>query len=132
MHNDYSPELTASGITPVAVLAALPVLTLSPSSMAERIDAFGWSATPLGPRHAWPNELAIIVRQILDSSFPKAIVWGDDLTTIYNDAFVPISARSPMRSAVRGPISGRRRGTRSGVTQSGRSQARTPISRIFR
>ncbi len=30
------------------------------------------------------------VRQILDSAFPKAIVWGAELTTIYNDGFVPI------------------------------------------
>lgn len=95
MHKDYSQELMASDIPPVAVLAALPVLTISPSSMAERIDAFDWSATTLGPRHAWPNELTIIVRQILDSSFPKAIVWGEDLTTIYNDAFVPILGLKP-------------------------------------
>lgn len=31
-----------------------------------------------------------MVRQILDSSFPKAVVWGNQFTTIYNDAFLPI------------------------------------------
>lgn len=95
MHKDYSPELTAPSAMPVAALVTLPVLTIAPPSMAERIEAFDWSMTPLGPRHTWPNELTIIVRQILDSSFPKAIVWGDDLTTIYNDAFVPILGRKP-------------------------------------
>lgn len=95
MHKDYSLNRTDTGVIQIGALAALPVLTISPPSMAERIDAFDWSATPLGPRHAWPNELTIIVRQILDSSFPKAIVWGDDLTTIYNDAFVSILGQKP-------------------------------------
>ncbi|WP_260923207.1 sensor histidine kinase [Novosphingobium sp. 9] len=58
--------------------------------MRARVDAFDWSTTPLGPRANWPSELEIVVRQILDSSFPKAIVWGDRYTTIYNDAFIPI------------------------------------------
>ncbi|MBO9726732.1 MAG: hypothetical protein J7530_20370 [Novosphingobium sp.] len=30
------------------------------------------------------------MREILDSRFPKAIVWGSSFTTIYNGAFVPI------------------------------------------
>ncbi|MBT0671530.1 sensor histidine kinase [Novosphingobium profundi] len=58
--------------------------------MREQVDAFDWNTTPLGPRATWPSELEIVVRQILDSSFPKAIVWGSGFTTIYNDAFVPI------------------------------------------
>ncbi|QSR19577.1 hypothetical protein CA833_20690 [Novosphingobium sp. KA1] len=65
------------------------------SVMRGKIDAFDWSGTPLGPRSAWPSELKIVVRQILDSSFPKAIVWGPDLTTIYNDAFLPILGKKP-------------------------------------
>ncbi|WP_159831760.1 hypothetical protein [Novosphingobium sp. TCA1] len=54
------------------------------------MDAFDWSTTPLGARDNWPSELEAVVRQILDSRFPKAIVWGPSFTTIYNDAFVPI------------------------------------------
>lgn len=59
-------------------------------SMRERVDTFDWDATPLGARADWPSELEVVVRQILDSRFPKAIVWGAGFTTIYNDAFVPI------------------------------------------
>lgn len=59
-------------------------------SMQERVDAFDWSTTPLGARADWPSELEVVVRQILNSRFPKAIIWGPGLTTIYNDAFVPI------------------------------------------
>ncbi len=63
--------------------------------MAERVEAFDWSATPLGPKAAWPTELRIGVQQILNSGFPKAIAWGPDLTTIYNDAFRPILGAKP-------------------------------------
>ncbi|WP_395331922.1 sensor histidine kinase [Novosphingobium sp. BL-8H] len=69
---------------------------LSPSSiMRRKVDEYDWSRTPLGPRAEWPSELEILVGQILDSSFPKAIVWGPDLTTIYNDAFLPILGNKP-------------------------------------
>lgn len=66
-----------------------------PGGMRARVDAFDWGKTPLGPRANWPSELEIGVQQILDSSFPKAIVWGPELTTIYNDAFVPILGSKP-------------------------------------
>lgn len=32
---------------------------------------------------------------MLDSSFPKAVVWGTGLTTIHNDAFLPILGAKP-------------------------------------
>jgi Signal transduction histidine kinase len=63
--------------------------------MRERVAAFDWSATPLGPRAQWPSELEIAVGQMLDSSFPKAIVWGPEFTTIHNDAFLPILGQKP-------------------------------------
>lgn len=58
--------------------------------MHDRVEAFDWSTTALGARANWPSELEAVVRQILDSRFPKAIIWGPDFITIYNDAFVPI------------------------------------------
>jgi two-component sensor histidine kinase len=63
--------------------------------MRQRVNAFDWAKTPMGQRSAWPSELEIIVRQILDSSFPKAIVWGPEYTTVYNDAFLPILGDKP-------------------------------------
>ena len=63
--------------------------------MRDRVDDFDWSTTPIGPPAHWPSELKIVVQQILDSSFPKAVVWGKDLTTIYNDAFLPILGAKP-------------------------------------
>ena len=63
----------------------------SPSgAMAEKVDQFDWSSTQLGPRSDWPAELQTFVRHILESGFPAAMVWGEGLVTIYNDAFRPI------------------------------------------
>jgi hypothetical protein len=45
--------------------------------------------------HPWPPELATVVAQVLDLHFPKALCWGPDLITIYNDAFRPILGDKP-------------------------------------
>lgn len=73
----------------------VPEAAPATKSMREQVEAFDWSATPLGSRADWPWELQIIVQQILDSSFPKAVIWGENLTTIYNDAFLPILGAKP-------------------------------------
>ena len=39
---------------------------------------------------AWPAELSLLVRVMLSSEFPMMIVWGDEYTQLYNDAFRPI------------------------------------------
>lgn len=36
-----------------------------------------------------------MVEAILSSSFPQAVVWGPDLITIHNDAFLPILGAKP-------------------------------------
>ena len=51
------------------------------------IRSMDWSATPLGPRDAWPESLRSLVAVILASSFPMAILWGSDLVYIYNGAY---------------------------------------------
>jgi two-component sensor histidine kinase/PAS domain-containing protein len=60
------------------------------SLMRRKIAEFDWSKTPLGPMDGWPISLRTIVDMMLASSFPQAICWGDDLTTLHNDAFIPI------------------------------------------
>jgi two-component sensor histidine kinase len=62
----------------------------STGPMASAIRAFDWSSTSLGPIDGWPPELRVAVNLMLDSGFPKAIVWGADLVTLFNDAFRPI------------------------------------------
>jgi PAS domain-containing protein len=63
--------------------------------MAKLVNEFAWDSSPLGPRVDWPAELQTFVRHILESGFPAAIVWGEGLVTIYNDAFRPILGNKP-------------------------------------
>jgi two-component sensor histidine kinase len=59
------------------------------------IRNFDWSATPLGPIETWSSTLRTIVNLILESKFPKCLVWGGGLVTIHNDAFLPILGDKP-------------------------------------
>lgn len=72
-------------------IVSVPASTI----MRRKVDEFDWASTPLGARSDWSSELRIAVQQALDSHFPKAIVWGKGLTTIYNDAFLPILGEKP-------------------------------------
>lgn len=63
--------------------------------MAERVRHHDWTNTPLGPMDQWPDVLKTTVSLSLASHFPQAVVWGPELTTLYNDAFVPILGSKP-------------------------------------
>ncbi len=63
--------------------------------MAERVRRHPWEDTPLGPPAQWPDVLKTTVALSLASHFPQAIVWGPDLITLYNDAFLPILGSKP-------------------------------------
>ena len=65
------------------------------SGMARAIRAFDWSSTPLGPIDGWSIELRTALSLMLESGFPKALVWGPGLVTLYNDAFRPILGNKP-------------------------------------
>ena len=61
-------------------------------------DQVDWSATPLGPRDAWPALLRLVVDLCLDSEFPVQISWGPDLLVLYNEAYIPLlgAEKTPM------------------------------------
>jgi signal transduction histidine kinase/DNA-binding response OmpR family regulator len=61
------------------------------SEMAERMRAFDWSQSPLGPVTLWPPSLRSAISICSGSRFPMAIYWGPDLTLLYNDAWSPIA-----------------------------------------
>ncbi|MCK6191039.1 MULTISPECIES: GAF domain-containing protein [unclassified Pseudomonas] len=67
----------------------------SSSDMAERVRQHDWASTPLGPLEQWPDVLKTTVALCFASSFPKAIIWGPNLITLYNDAFIPILGDKP-------------------------------------
>ena len=58
--------------------------------MGERIRAFDWSNTPLGPIDQWPQSLTTSVSTSLGCAFPIILWWGPELTVLYNDEYRPI------------------------------------------
>ncbi len=54
------------------------------------LRSFDWASSPLGSPETWPNEIRVLVRQLLDSQFPMWLAWGEALNMIYNDAYCDI------------------------------------------
>lgn len=67
-----------------------PPSWLTGSEMGERIKAFDWSKTPLGPIEEWPAALVSTLSVCLTAQTPMAIYWGKDSWLLYNDAWRPI------------------------------------------
>ena len=55
--------------------------------MAQRIRAFDWSATDLGPIDRWSTSLACNVQMLLASPVPMVMLWGRLGYMIYNDSY---------------------------------------------
>ncbi|WP_167761255.1 hybrid sensor histidine kinase/response regulator [Duganella callida] len=57
--------------------------------MRELVQAYRWEDTPLGPLRDWPVSLRTAVSVVMHSAHPMFLWWGEELTQIYNDAYVP-------------------------------------------
>jgi signal transduction histidine kinase/DNA-binding response OmpR family regulator len=55
--------------------------------MAQRIRAFDWSVTELGPIERWPQSLVSVMQVVLASPVPMVVLWGADGYMLYNDAY---------------------------------------------
>ncbi|TFY90575.1 response regulator [Pseudomonas kairouanensis] len=55
--------------------------------MAQRIRAFDWSTTDLGPLDRWSTSLACTVQMMLASPVPMVMLWGRLGYMIYNDSY---------------------------------------------
>ena len=73
-------------------LNAFPATT---GEMSEKVRRFDWGATPLGPMEQWPLALRMAVELVLSNAFPACLAWGPELTSVHNDAFVPILGDKP-------------------------------------
>jgi len=62
--------------------------------LGDRIRELDWSRTPLGARHSWSPCLRTTVNLILASGFPMILLWGRELTVLYNDACREIAAEA--------------------------------------
>ena len=56
-------------------------------AMGERMRAYDWNATPLGPPTTWAPALRTLVGIMLGSKQPMFTAWGEDFTLLYNDAY---------------------------------------------
>jgi PAS domain S-box-containing protein len=54
--------------------------------MGERIRAYDWTITPLGPIESWPAALHMAAGIVLGARAAMAIGWSPELTLLYNDA----------------------------------------------
>ncbi|MGN6149758.1 MAG: PAS domain-containing protein, partial [Rhizomicrobium sp.] len=70
----------------MAVASADPFRVIK-GEMAERVRAFDWSKTPLGPIPGWPQSLKSAVSTVLLSPVPIVMLWGEDGIMIYNDGY---------------------------------------------
>jgi signal transduction histidine kinase/PleD family two-component response regulator len=58
--------------------------------MGERMRAYDWTSSSLGPVESWPQSLRTCVRIILTSRQPMFVWWGAELINLYNDAYKAI------------------------------------------
>ncbi|QJD91077.1 hybrid sensor histidine kinase/response regulator [Duganella dendranthematis] len=67
----------------------LPRFIGAGTPMRDLVRANPWEETPLGPIAGWPGSLRTAVSVVLHSVTPMFLWWGEQLTQIYNDAYVP-------------------------------------------
>ncbi|WP_334187740.1 hybrid sensor histidine kinase/response regulator [Noviherbaspirillum sp.] len=58
--------------------------------MARLMNAHDWSSSTLGPPATWPWSLRRIVRLMLGTKFPMFILWGQNLSCLYNDSYISV------------------------------------------
>ena len=58
--------------------------------MGERIRAFDWASTPLGPMETWSPALRMMLRIMLANRFPQLLWWGPHYIQLYNDPYRPV------------------------------------------
>src|SRR5689334_20150815 len=71
-------------------LIKVPDFLSGGGEMGERIRNFDWSKTSIGIPENWDESLKTSVSICLNSNFPIALYWGEELTLLYNDAWSSI------------------------------------------
>ena len=58
--------------------------------MGALLRAHDWSSSPLSDPSTWPQPLRTAVSLMLGAAQPVYIAWGHELTSLYNDGYLPI------------------------------------------
>ena len=72
---------------PVSLMPSADAFLHGGGEMGERMRAFDWHPTSLGPPDRWPIALRVVVRVMLTSNHPMFVFWGPDHVCFYNDAY---------------------------------------------
>jgi two-component system sensor kinase FixL len=59
------------------------------------LRSVNWAKTPLGPIETWPATLKTAVALVLDTPVIKVMLWGPELITFYNDAYMTFLGANP-------------------------------------
>lgn len=96
-------DMPESAIAPIAQPSHLPFLS-DGGEMGAQMRAFDWSESPLRQPQNWPQSLRSMVGAVLNSPLLGAVLWGQDLVMLYNDAYIPSLADRHPRALGR-PVS---------------------------
>jgi signal transduction histidine kinase len=72
----------------------LPLFLSAPGELGTRIWAHDWENTPLGPIANWPHSLKTVINLMLNSPQPMWIGWGEQVTFLYNDAYIDVLSKA--------------------------------------
>jgi signal transduction histidine kinase len=72
----------------------IPLFLSAPGELGGRIWAHDWEHTPLGPIAGWPHSLKTVINLMLNSPQPMWIGWGEQVTFLYNDAYIDVLSMS--------------------------------------
>ena len=87
----------ASGRRDTDDTACAAALFVGETEMHARCRSLDWGATPLGPVSQWPTTLRVAASMVLAAGLPNIVLWGRDLTQLYNDSYARIiRAKHPL------------------------------------
>lgn len=68
----------------------VPHFLTSQCEICQSIQAFDWTTSALGSPASWHTSLCNQFDLILSAEFPMFIAWGQQLSLLYNNAYIPI------------------------------------------
>jgi len=63
-------------------------------TLGQLIFEHDWSSSPLGPISQWPQSLKTAVSLMLNSRQPMWLGWGEQVTFLYNDAYIDVLSQA--------------------------------------
>lgn len=88
--------------TQITSSKAIPGVTdvLPPSAFLDFFANLDWDSSALGPTKHWSYDLKAAVRMLLNDPRPATLMWGPNVVTIWNEAYIPaVGLRHPSKYA---------------------------------